>query len=37
MRYVIPDAHGCNKTLQKLLKKLNLKKEDKIIFLGGLY
>jgi len=34
MRYVIPDIHGCNKTLKKLLKKINLQKEDKIIFLG---
>lgn len=34
MRYAIPDIHGCNKTLKKLLKKLNLQKEDKIIFLG---
>ena len=34
MRYVIPDVHGCNKTLKKLLKKLNLQKDDKLIFLG---
>lgn len=34
MRYAIPDVHGCNKTLKKLLKKINLQKEDKIIFLG---
>jgi len=34
MRYVIPDIHGCNKTLNKLLKRLNLQENDKIIFLG---
>jgi len=34
MRYVIGDIHGCNKTLQKLLLRLKLTKEDKVIFVG---
>jgi len=34
MRYAIGDIHGCNKTLKKLLLKLKLTQEDKIIFLG---
>lgn len=34
MRYAITDIHGCNRTLNALLKKLNLSKEDTVIFLG---
>jgi serine/threonine protein phosphatase 1 len=34
MRYAIGDIHGCNKTLQKLLSRLKLTKEDKVIFVG---
>ncbi|NPA67343.1 MAG: serine/threonine protein phosphatase, partial [Chlorobi bacterium] len=31
---VIPDIHGCKKTLSALLKKINLRNEDTLYFLG---
>ncbi|MFO7882450.1 MAG: metallophosphoesterase family protein [Kosmotogaceae bacterium] len=34
MRYVIGDIHGCLKSLKKLMKKLPVKKEDELIFVG---
>lgn len=33
-RFVISDIHGCSKTLLALLKKVNVKKEDQLYFLG---
>jgi len=33
-RYVISDIHGCYKTLQSLLKKVNLASNDQLFFLG---
>jgi len=34
MRYVIGDIHGCLKSLKKLMRKLPLKSEDELIFVG---
>jgi serine/threonine protein phosphatase 1 len=34
MRYVIGDIHGCLKSLKRLMKKLPVKKEDELIFVG---
>lgn len=34
MRYVIGDIHGCLKNLKRLMKKLPVKKEDELIFVG---
>lgn len=34
MRWAIGDIHGCYKTMIALLGRLNLKEEDKVIFLG---
>lgn len=33
-RFVISDIHGCNKTLQALVEKLKLTKNDALFFLG---
>ena len=33
-RYVITDIHGCAKTFKKLLKKINLTKQDTLYLLG---
>ena len=33
-RYVISDIHGCLKTLEKLVSRINLKKEDQLFLLG---
>jgi len=33
-RFVIPDIHGCKKTLKKLVKKIELTTQDAIFFLG---
>ncbi len=34
MRYVIGDIHGCLKSLKKLMKKIPVKKNDELIFVG---
>ncbi|WP_181369450.1 metallophosphoesterase family protein [Flavobacterium album] len=34
--YIISDIHGCNKTFRQALKKVSLKKTDKLILLGDL-
>ncbi len=33
-RFVISDIHGCLKTLKKLIKKIDLQKDDAVFFLG---
>jgi len=33
-RFVIPDIHGCNKTLEKLWSKIDPQKYDQVFFLG---
>ncbi len=33
-RYVIPDIHGCSKSLMSLIDKIGLKKEDQLFLLG---
>ncbi|MCS7029032.1 MAG: serine/threonine protein phosphatase [Bacteroidia bacterium] len=33
-RLVIPDIHGCKKTFEELLKKINLTKDDQLFLLG---
>lgn len=33
-KYVIPDIHGCSKTFEALLKKIDLQKEDGLFLLG---
>jgi len=33
-RYVIPDVHGCVKTLMALIEKIGLQKEDQLFLLG---
>lgn len=34
--WIIPDVHGCDLTLGKMLKDLELQKEDRLFFLGDL-
>ena len=33
-RYIVPDIHGCCKTLKELINKIGLNKDDQLVFLG---